>query len=350
MSATYERFLTPIFVMLIASLLLSVDDLLVVDGVETTCAESSLDCATWFCPTCPFSGTCDAHCGYCQVDCDGRCWTPDECRVDALGYETCEPWIGNGCCDDGLGYPSDTGARPRFNCEAFGCDGGDCDCEPTALEPTQADWCVLLTATVCPARDMTHTTRRDPVLRRSDYDAALAQWADGQMPVIFVENSAANLTAWRKGRNADFISFRDAQVRPELGKGQAEYRSILHAMAHATINCSMLVKVTGRYFIHDLDRVVAALPPADLVVQSTPSPWTLWDGVLRSEVVAFRNDPNLVHRLFAGQDERIGVPMERTLFLAERDLRAAGLAVARFPSLTVTPTPNAEQSQLVVEL
>ena len=43
MSATYERFLTPIFVMLIAALLLSVDDLLVVDGVETTCAESSLD-------------------------------------------------------------------------------------------------------------------------------------------------------------------------------------------------------------------------------------------------------------------------------------------------------------------
>ena len=51
-----------------------------------------------------------------------------------------------------------------------------------------------------------------------------------------------------------------------------------------------------------------------VVVQSTPSPWDLWDGVMRSEVVGWER--GMEDWLFGTQDESTGRPMERVL--AER--------------------------------
>ncbi len=87
---------------------------------------------------------------------------------------------------------------------------------------------------------------------------------------------------------------------------------------------------------------------ADVVVQSTPSPWSLGDGVLRSEVVGF--DASLLDALLGGQDESRGRPAERALFEGFQKLERAGRAVARFPPLRVRPTRNGEQSTVVSEL
>ena len=87
---------------------------------------------------------------------------------------------------------------------------------------------------------------------------------------------------------------------------------------------------------------------ADIVVQSTPSPWSLGDGVLRSEVVGF--DASLLDALLGGQDESRGRPAERALFEGAQRLERSGVKVARFPALRVRPTRNAEQSTVVSEL
>lgn len=116
--------------------------------------------------------------------------------------------------------------------------------------------------------------------------------------------------------------------------------------------CAGIIKITGRYFIHGLDAIIDRIREADLqvVVQSTPSPWTMWDGVLRSEVVGFENDVALVHALFENQDEAAGLPMERKLFTGARELRRHGKRLGYFPTLPIPATINSEHTHTLTEL
>mmetsp|Transcript_18421 Transcript_18421/g.27741 ORF Transcript_18421/g.27741 Transcript_18421/m.27741 type:complete len:358 (+) Transcript_18421:27-1100(+) len=328
-----------------------------VDGIETTCANSGLDCKEWFCPNCIYAKTCDTFCGYTTTDCQGNCLTDTQCLSEKLGYFKCVDWLGNGCCDDGYSYTTDTGIQLDFNCAKFDYDNGDCQpptSPPDILEPiNKKEWCILLTSTICPVQGATHVVRRSAHVRRQDYRSALVKYKNrSKLPIILVENSAANLSEFIMNK-IQVISFRDKDPRPNRGKGHSEYRSILHALTHSNfLNCSHIIKITGRYYISNLDSVITQLqnlnPQPDVVVQSTPSPWTLWDGVLRSEVVAFKNDPQLIHFLFANQDEAIGNPMERVLFNAVRQLKQEKhFSVAEFPKLDVDPIPNAEQTHII---
>ena len=95
------------------------------------------------------------------------------------------------------------------------------------------------------------------------------------------------------------------------------------------------------------DEALDAAGTAPLVVQSTPSPWVMWDGVLRSEVVGFFNDARFAETLFEDQDEAAGLPMERQLFVAARKYLQMGVELAHFPPLAVPPTPNAEESHVI---
>ena len=340
---------------------LCADELLWVDGEALTCARSGLSCDEWFCPECIYSHACDSYCGYCKAldhDCQGPLLATD-CELESLGFRSCKDWLGNGCCDDGYGYESDSGRRVDFNCPEFHCDKGDCDScttdkeRPPFVTGKQEPWCLLLTSTVCPHQKMTHTVRRDPALRRDDYLKSLRQWAvASSLPFVVVENSAANLTALRREfTNFEFVSFRDASIEPSRGKGDAEYRAIKYALKHSTLlgSCDRVVKITGRYFLENFDKVLKNLTPLkpQVVIQSTPSPWTLGSGVTRSEVVAFENNDDLVDRLFAGQDETRHMPMERILFLALQDFQGT---VAHFPPLHVPPTPNAEHLDIITRL
>jgi hypothetical protein len=94
-----------------------------------------------------------------------------------------------------------------------------------------------------------------------------------------------------------------------------------------------------------------------VVTQSTPSPWTLYDGVTRTEVVGFHIKSMSSLGLFEGQDESVGRPMERVLFEKCRHLLLNNNStcccnggskiiplpvVASFAPLLIDPTRNAE--------
>jgi len=327
-----------------------------VDGRATTCAASGLACETWFGAGRPYGAdACACHCAPGAAcgdaggvrDCAGRCVAP-------VG-------VGDGCCDAGAS------GGPDYACAAFACDGGDCEAcararaaapSPVVAPGTKAPWCVLLTATVCPARGMTHTNRVDPAVRAADYAASLARWAGPngtKFPLAVVENSGASLDALRAAAGAtpvEFHSYVDRAVEPARGKGHAEARAIWRTLAGSPLlaRCERVAKVTGRYFVENFDAALDAAGTAPLVVQSTPSPWVMWDGVLRSEVVGFANDKRFAEVIFEDQDEAAGLPMERQLFVAARKYHEMGVEVAFFPPLAVPPTPNGEESHVITTL
>ena len=306
------------------------DEPLWLDGARAAC-DAAL-CGAWFCGDCPFAGACDRTCGLCDVaelcaggearDCDGRCTAATPRR--------------DGCC------------AARFNCASHDFDAGDCEPPVSNEEAPAADWCILLTATVCPPSAMTHTVLRDAVARRRDYASSLESYAaSSKRPLVVVENSGAALDELRKAApSAHFVSFTDDEVDASKGKGHAEHRAIRRALP-TLARCRRIVKITGRYFVEGLDAVLDTVD-ADIVVQSTESPWSLGDGVLRSEVVGF--DASLLDALLGGQDESRGRPAERALFEGAQRLERSGVKVARFPALRVRPTRNAEQSTVVSEL
>jgi hypothetical protein len=311
-----------------------VDEPLWLDGERAAC-DATL-CADWFCEGCPFAHACDRTCGLCDAsipcadggvrDCAGRC------VADAAAAR------GDGCCE------------ASRNCAAFAFDGGACE-PPTVLEEAPAaGWCLLLTATICPPAAMTHTALRDAHQRRQDYAATLRSYAAFRRPVVVVENSGCALGVLRAAAPAaHFVSFADDEVDAGKGKGHAEHRAVKKALG-ALVRCTRILKVTGRYFVEDLDGVLDGLDAADVAVQSTPSAWTLGDGVLRSEVVGFRNNATLLDLLLGGQDESRGRPAERALFEGVRRVDQHGARVARFPALRVRPTENAERLAVVSEL
>jgi hypothetical protein len=68
-------------------------------------------------------------------DCPAE-WTED-CEGTCFPDYVYEAWIGDGYCDDGAYIPADygcdecpAGVAIWLNCETFGCDGGDCECDP----------------------------------------------------------------------------------------------------------------------------------------------------------------------------------------------------------------------------
>ena len=94
--------------------------------------------------------------------------------------------------------------------------------------------------------------------------------------------------------------------------------------------CDSVLKVTGRYFLPSVfsdgffDGLQLSSDGVDLVLQSTPNFWSMWDdehgnsGIVRSEVVGFNK--NLASWLFEGQNELIGQPMERVIKLKSLEL------------------------------
>ena len=145
--------------------------------------------------------------------------------------------------------------------------------------------------------------------------------ASSKRPLVVVENSGAALDELRPAApSAHFVSFTDDEVDASKGKGHAEHRAIRRALP-VLERCRRIVKITGRYFVEGLDAVLDGMD-ADVVVQSTQSPWSLGDGVLRSEVVGF--DASLLDALLGGQDESRGRPAERALFEGVQKLERAG--------------------------
>lgn len=81
-----------------------------------------------------------------------------------------------------------------------------------------------------------------------------------------------------------------------------------------------------------------------LVVQSTENFWNMHEndgGIIRSEVVGF--DKGVAGWLFRGQNEALGLPIERILRLRVRELEEwGGGGVGYFGAMGIDSTRNAE--------
>lgn len=119
--------------------------------------------------------------------------------------------------------------------------------------------CIVLTATVSVAADMSFTVRRDAATRFGDYKAALAGWLEGTRgtKIVFVENSGYDLSELRAmaetkapGR-VEFLSFVCPPFDGQLGKGYGEMLCLRYCLAHSVVlrGSVRFLKVTGRYFL-----------------------------------------------------------------------------------------------------
>jgi hypothetical protein len=126
---------------------------------------------------------------------------------------------------------------------------------------------LLLTATVDP-RDCAFVARRDPRLRLRDYTDSLRRWLhqDHVGPIVWCENSGWPLDelfdlvdAERASARVRFVSFTAAPANGR-GKGYGEMEIIERALAAIdAAPDTIVIKVTGRYYVNNIGAIVACL-------------------------------------------------------------------------------------------
>lgn len=136
---------------------------------------------------------------------------------------------------------------------------------------------LLLTATITPPPGVPSLARTDPSARRQDYENALAFYltlAGGCVEkIIFAENSNSDVSTLRSlaeksglaGR-VEFLVFPGLDHPATYGRGYGEFKLIDHVMAHsATVGArrgaATIWKVTGRYVVRNLRRIIERRPP-----------------------------------------------------------------------------------------
>lgn len=134
---------------------------------------------------------------------------------------------------------------------------------------------LLMSATITPLPGIPVLARTDPKVRLQDYQASLAFYS-GLLggcfdAIVFAENSNSDISpliaASTKRRHFDkleFISFYGLDYDPKYGRGYGEFRLVDHAMSTSKLLRSddVVWKVTGRYIVKNIERIVASRPPA----------------------------------------------------------------------------------------
>jgi hypothetical protein len=150
---------------------------------------------------------------------------------------------------------------------------------------------LLMTATITPPPGVV-TARADPAVRLEDYRKALAfnlgLLGAGVDRIVFVDNSASDLGPLRRAAESaghadrcEFIGFHGLDYPPDYGYGYGEFRLLDHAMGHSRTIAgagegSRVVKVTGRYLVRNLLRLLRKLPREfDLAcdIRNARRPW-----------------------------------------------------------------------------
>ena len=209
---------------------------------------------------------------------------------------------------------------------------------------------LLLTATIAPPAHALDLARIDVDTRRRDYAIAFEQHLDALTSglvegIVFAENSGSDLTFLEAAverrslrKRVEFLSFSDLDARPELGRAFGEIRIITHAM-----DCSRLIagepeplvwKITGRYTIQNLDRLVRSCPqPLDLYCNMRDFPRRWVDMYL----MAWSKRGFDVFLREAGEAIRVGLPTSAAGVSPEELLRvwldarrSAGVLIPRF--------------------
>jgi len=151
---------------------------------------------------------------------------------------------------------------------------------------------LLITATVTPPRDAIKLARSNPADRLGDYLTAfrfyLKKMDQGVFDsIVFTENSDSNITdlkaislSAKRPMAIEFISFNGLDYPSHYGRAFGEMRLIDYCMQRSEIIRSatadeIIWKVTGRYIIENIDRLVLHTRKADLYCQCRdfPMPW-----------------------------------------------------------------------------
>ncbi len=187
---------------------------------------------------------------------------------------------------------------------------------------------LLMTATVAPASGM-RTTLANPDARRDEYIRAVRYYRDligrGIDRIVFVDNSHSDLSAFRAvtdGYPITLLSYQGISYPSSYGYGYGEMALVQHAMDHVPdLAEGVVVKVTGRYRVTNLARVVRSVRGVDFAgdIWNRRRPWLdmrvmMWtkrgyDALLRDSYLLLRDDENrlppemiLSRHILASQD------------------------------------------------
>ncbi|OYV43652.1 MAG: hypothetical protein B7X10_06360 [Burkholderiales bacterium 21-58-4] len=132
---------------------------------------------------------------------------------------------------------------------------------------------LLLTSTIRPKANQPQLRLVSPEERLKDYDEALRFY--GRLlekkvldKIVYVDNSGYDLLFLKErhpSRDIEWISFYDLDYDPSFHRGYGEFRLIDHAFSHAETLSKVgdgdrIWKITGRYKVKNLQRVIAMAP------------------------------------------------------------------------------------------
>jgi hypothetical protein len=173
-----------------------------------------------------------------------------------------------------------------------------------------------MTATIAPLAGIPSLARTDPAVRLADYRSSLSFYCrllgTSFDQLLFVENSASDLSPLIKDADEkgvrdkiEFISFYGLDYNPAYGRGYGEFRLIDHAIAtsRALRPDDIVWKVTGRYIVRNIDKLVSSRPAdADIYCHMRNYPYRLcelyllawtrrgYENVIRGVYPRLRND------------------------------------------------------------
>jgi hypothetical protein len=135
---------------------------------------------------------------------------------------------------------------------------------------------LLMTATITPPAGVPNLQRTSPTLRMEDYRQALIFYmsfiGSGISGIVFVDNSESDLTILKETARAaghaddvEFLSFAGLDYPPSYDRGYGEFIIVDYAMATARMiknlpPDSFVWKVTGRYIVRNLGKIIASSP------------------------------------------------------------------------------------------
>lgn len=135
------------------------------------------------------------------------------------------------------------------------------------------NYCILLTGTIQPLKVFS-LGRIDVETREKDYYNAICQWLKKGVPVVFCESSgyaSERISALGKAHtHFEFLQYKDETDLSEKGKGYGEYLVMQHAFAHSKFigEAEFIVKVTGRLFVKNFDRLLKSIGSKEFDVAS----------------------------------------------------------------------------------
>lgn len=135
---------------------------------------------------------------------------------------------------------------------------------------------IVMTATITPKSDVRSLGRKDPELRRKDYEDAFLFYGKmvghGIDQIVFVENSASDLSSLKTiaqqlniSDKVEFISFSGLDYPQLYGRGYGELFLLDFAMDASQFiktnkSSAVIWKVTGRYIVSNLAKLVDRRP------------------------------------------------------------------------------------------